>query len=284
MQTRYLTCTYAELRKFNSDYQTQDVQKLYGIDINSFTENPYTYVKCKYFLELSTLIVFFLRKTAVKPNFISLLTAGSAIIGGLLILSPNSFLLVLGLLFFSNGYVFDWCDGLLARVTGSSSFRGSILDPWSSHFFALTFKVFLGLYVAARTDPLFFYFVPFVVFFSAVDLKTYFQSTIFTGLIEKTIKIKDEINVELSEKNADKLGGEKFFWGDYRRYIVFLSTVLDDRSRSIDLICLLILAEHYFNLKIVWVVFILMVLKELSRFAFNMFFLLRSAWWENKFE
>ena len=59
MQTEYKNCSYKALRKFNHEYQTQDVLNLYSIDINSFSKNPYTYLKSRYFLELSTIIVYF---------------------------------------------------------------------------------------------------------------------------------------------------------------------------------------------------------------------------------
>lgn len=276
--------SYKELRKFNSSSTEQNAMDLYDIDLSSFSKNPYTYIKSIYFLELSTLIVFFLRKTGITPNFFSLLTAGSAIVGGLLILSSNLYLLLLGLFFLFNGYVFDWCDGLLARVTNQSSLTGSILDPWSSHSFALAFKVFLGLYVAEHTSSMFFYLVPFVVFFNAIDIKTYFQATMFTDLVGKTLSIKSKTISDSSDNAVTKPDNVRGFLGKYLKYVLFVSTFPDDRSRTIDLVCLLVLIEHVFDLKFVWPIFILMVLKELFRFIINVFFVLRTDWCESKVE
>lgn len=281
MQAEYKIFSYKDLRKFNYDYQAEDILKSAGIDITSFIKNPYTYLKSKYFLELSTLIVYFLKKTSISPNIVSLFSSLSAIIGGLLILSPNLYALVFGLFFFFNGYVFDWCDGLLARVTGQSSLTGSILDPWSTHFFALAFKLFIGLYVATYTSSLFFYLVPFVVFFTAVDIKTYFQSTMFVDLTEKNLKIRDDI-IEVVHDDEVKLDGVKNFVGKNLKYMLFLSAFPDDRARTIDLICLLIIIEQYFNVNIIWLIFVLMVLKELIRFLIHVLFVIRSGWVEGK--
>ena len=284
MQAEYKHCSYKDLRKFNYEYQTEDILKSFGIDITSFIKNPYTYFKSKYFLELSTLIVYFLRKSSITPNIVSLFSSLSAIIGGILILSPNPYLLVLGLFFFFNGYVFDWCDGLLARVTEQSSLTGSILDPWSTYFFAVAFRLFIGLYVATYTSSLFFYLVPFVVFFSAVEIKTYFQSTMFVDLTEKNLKVRDDINEADLENDEVKLDAVKIFVGKSLIYMLFLSAFPDDRARTIDLICLLILIEQYFNVNIIWLIFVIMVLKEFFRFLIHILFVIRSGWVESKVE
>ena len=284
MQTEYKNCSYKDLRKFNHEYQTQDVMNLYSIDINSFSKNPYTYLKSRYFLELSTIIVYFLRKSNITPNIISFCTALSGIIGGIFILTTNPNLIVLGLFFFFNGYVFDWCDGLLARVTGKSWLTGKYLDDWSTHFFALAFRLFIGLYVATNTSSLFFFFVPFVIFLSAIDIKTYFQSLMFTDLQVKKLKFRNYKIKPLKENNRIKLNNAKDFVEKYLKHVLFLSSFLDDRSRTIDLVCLLILFEQFFNLKIVWLYFVLLLLKEFFRFIINVLTVIRSGWYENKIE
>ena len=283
MQTEYKNCSYKVLRKFNYEYQINDVQNTYGIDITSFTKNPYTYIKCRYFVELSTLIVFFLRRTNISPNIMSLLTAFSAIIGGILILFPYPYLITFGLFFFFNGYVFDWCDGLLARVMGRASLTGKMLDDWSTHSFVIAFKLFIGLYVASYTSDLFFYIVPLIVFFSAINIKTYFQSLMFEDLIKKNLKIKriNQSNIQNHEVDIDSA---KDFFSKNLKLTHFLSSFLDDRSRTIDLTCLLILIEQFLSVHIVWLVFIFMIMKEFFRFLINMFFVIMSGWCESKVE
>ena len=284
MQNENKNLSYKALRKFNHEYQTQDVLNLYSIDINSFVQNPYTYLKSRYFLELSTLIVYFLRNSKISPNLVSFCTALSAIIGGILILTTNPYLIILGLFFFFNGYVFDWCDGLLARVTRRSWLTGKYLDDWSTHFFALAFRLFIGLYVASNTSSLFFYFVPFIVFFSAIEIKTYFQSLMFTDLLSKNLALKNDKTHSETENDKVKSDSAKDFVEKYLKNILFLSSFLDDRSRTIDMVCLLIFLEQFFNLKIVWLYFVLLILKEIFRFIINVLIVVRDGWYENKVE
>ena len=101
---------------------------------------------------------------------------------------------------------------------------------------------------------------------------------------EKNRKIKKHEKDDSLERDVDYTVSKKSFFGDRLKYLMFLLAFPDDRSRSIDLICLFILVEHFFDLKVVWLVFLLMVVKELLRFAYNLLAVLRSAWWENKFE
>ena len=65
MKTDFKNCSYKVLRKFNYEYVIDEIQEAYNIDLTSFLKNPYTYLKSRYFLELSTLIVYFLRVLAL---------------------------------------------------------------------------------------------------------------------------------------------------------------------------------------------------------------------------
>lgn len=284
METDYKNCSYKILRKFNYEYVIDEIQETYSIDLTSFIKNPYTYLKSRYFLELSTLIIYFLRKTNITPNMVSLLTPLSAIIGGILILLPDPYLLCLGLFLIINGYVFDWCDGLLARVNKQSSLTGKILDDWSTHFFALAFRLSIGLYVATHTNSLFFYLVPLIVFLPAINIKIYFQSSMFDDLLRNKLKLKKNNNQSNFNNNETKSNNPKDYLGKYLKYILFLSSFLDDRSRNIDFFCFLIFIEKYLNLDIVWLIFISMILKELLRSIINITFIIKSGWCETKVE
>ena len=69
METDYKNCSYKILRKFNYEYVIDEIQETYSIDLTSFIKNPYTYLKSRYFLELSTLIIYFLRVDIVIFNY-----------------------------------------------------------------------------------------------------------------------------------------------------------------------------------------------------------------------
>ena len=80
------------------------------------------------------------------------------------------------------------------------------------------------------------------------------------------------------------LDNAKDFVEKHLKHVLFLSSFLDDRSRTIDLVCLLIFFEQFFNLKIVWLYFVLLLLKEFFRFIINVLTVIRSGWYENKIE
>ena len=73
----------------------------------------------------------------------------------------------------------------------------------------------------------------------------------FTDLQVKKLKFR---NYKIQKI---KLDNAKDFVEKYLKHVLFLSSFLDDRSRTIDLVCLLILFEQFFNLKIVWLYFVL---------------------------
>jgi hypothetical protein len=276
---------YFEMRNMHYENQFSDVLKISGIDLNSWRNNPYTFLKARYFLELSCIIVYFLQKTTISPNTISLLTAFSGVFGGILLLFPTDKLYILGLFFFFHGYVFDWCDGLLARVTNQTSLTGKIFDPWGSHVFALCFRLSFGFYLALHTSEIFFFLAPFVLFFIAIDIKTFFQSSLFFELTTESIKLKDKskklayYDKDYHHKQSDDV---KLFVGKYYKYIKNISLLPDDRARTVDFICLLILVEQHFNLHVSWFIFILMIIKDSCRFFVHLGLIKSGLWVDSK--
>ena len=72
---------YSSIRKLH--YKTQRKKHLQmNIDLDDWFYSPYSCLKARFFIELSALIVSFLQYTPIRPNFITLLFAGSAIAGG----------------------------------------------------------------------------------------------------------------------------------------------------------------------------------------------------------
>lgn len=276
---------YFDLREMHYENQFADILKISGVDLNSWKKNPYTFLKARYFLELSCIIVYFLQKTTIRPNTISLLTAFSGVLGGIFLLIPLDKLYILGLFFFLHGYVFDWCDGLLARVIGQTSLTGKVFDPWGSHVFALCFRLSFGLYLALHTSEIFFFLAPFVLFFIAIDIKTFFQSSLFFELTNGTIQLQDksqksvEHNKDIHPKQSDDV---KLFVGKYYKYIKKISLLPDDRARTVDFICLLILVEQHFNLHLSWVIFILMIIKDSCRFFVHLALMMSGLWVDSK--
>ena len=107
---------YFNVRKLH--YKTQ--RKLHlaiNASIDDWFFSPYHCLKVRFFLELSALFVFFLQYTPIKPNFLTILYVIAGIAGALLLGSAQENLIIAGVIVFFLYGIFDWSDGLLARVT-----------------------------------------------------------------------------------------------------------------------------------------------------------------------
>ena len=57
-----------DIRKFQYKYKNEKSKKLFKVEINNFYKNPYTFLKSVYYIESSSLIVFFSQFTKITPN------------------------------------------------------------------------------------------------------------------------------------------------------------------------------------------------------------------------
>ena len=106
---------YSSIRKLH--YKTQrKIHVAINADIDDWLHSPYHCLKVRFFIELSSLIVNLLQHTPIKPNFITILYVISGITGSVLVSSGEEHLIVAGVLIFFTYGIFDWMDGLLARV------------------------------------------------------------------------------------------------------------------------------------------------------------------------
>ena len=70
----------------------------------------------------------------------------------------------------------------------------------------------------------------------------------------------------------------------YKKYYDIMFSCLDDRARTMDLICLVILLELYFPLNISWTFFLLLVVKWSVVFFATVYILCKGGWAENNME
>ncbi|MCF7878926.1 MAG: CDP-alcohol phosphatidyltransferase family protein, partial [Candidatus Omnitrophica bacterium] len=164
-----------ELRKYQYDYHT----KLYPY-LNDWKRNPYTWLKARFYMETSAILVYFLLKTKIKPNTVTIVYGLLGIIGGILLgISKNPTVIIAIAIFFLKG-ILDWSDGHLARVTGQTSITGYVLDVYGALLNDLGFQIGLGFYVAFKTgNPIFYYMIFLIPFFYAVNLKSFSQAVLF---------------------------------------------------------------------------------------------------------
>jgi len=165
---------FTEIRKLNYDRSNTRHSKDYHINLNDWIKNPYSSLKSKIFIEISSVIVFVLQKTKITPNFITIFNSFLVLIAGYLIaFADNNFKLIGILIFFSQGLL-DWADGLLAKIKKQSSDVGYVLDPWSGFLNYNFFVISLGLYLHNELNlDIFFYLIIFYLCLRYFDLRNY---------------------------------------------------------------------------------------------------------------
>ena len=239
-----MSIKYNKIRNLHWISQKKILKKQFNINIDSFFSAPYTFFKAGLYIELSSVLAFIIQNTPITPNLITIMYALLGIIGGFFLGTGNENLIIIGIfIIFFNG-VLDWTDGLIARLKKSVSPLGSLLDEWAGLIVSYSFIIGFGLYLFNKTGQInFISLLILIIFVRALDLKNYFyQNT--------TYKLyKFEINkIQLKRKYLSKNNLKKY---RVSKLVNFLKEILqktfDDRSRSIDLICALILLDIFYK-------------------------------------
>ena len=225
----------------NLHYRTQRKKhKEINADIDDWFGSPYHCLKVRFFIELSAFIVSVLQYTSIKPNFITLLLVITGVIGGVFLSSGDQNLIIAGVIIFFSYGLFDWIDGLLARVKNNVSTLGGMLDDWAGYVSSYSFPIGIGFYLFNSTGEIhFIYILVLIIIIKALDIKNYTYHYLMYKLYKsnKYKKIKNKIynskKVDVSEK------------------MVFLKKVfqnfLYDRAIITDTIGVVILIEVFNN-------------------------------------
>lgn len=153
----------SEIRKEIYQYNFNVASSVYGVDLKNWRKNPYTFLKSVFYIETSAVLVFFLVKTRIHPNTVTLIYALLGVIGGILLSIPNNLAIFLAIfIFFSKG-ILDWSDGPLARMTKRTSLNGEVLDPWGALIGSLGFQVGLGFYVALHSGSIIYFYLLVII-------------------------------------------------------------------------------------------------------------------------
>jgi len=251
--------------------------------IDSWKKNPYTYLKARFYMEASAVLVHFLLKTKIKPNTVTIIYGLAGIIGGILLSISNNYTIAIAIFIFFTKGILDWSDGHLARVTGQTSVTGHVLDVYGALLNDLGLQMGLGFYVAFKTgNTIFYYLIPLIPFFYATGLKSFSVQVLFQEMMKKRF-VKDRIKKSCNdaagfpsilEDPKDKILGK------YRKYYDIFSGILDARARSVDLICLLILVEMFTSVSITWIIFIALVIKGFISFVGGYYITIKKGWVE----
>jgi hypothetical protein len=259
--------TIKQIRQTQYDYHN----KLFPY-INDWKKNPYTWLKARFYMEASSLLVYFLLKTKIKPNTVTIIYALLGLFGGVLLaIAKNETVLAAIFIFFCKG-ILDWSDGLFARTTGQTSITGHILDTYGATLGSLGLQIGLGFYVAQKSEiMLFYYMVPLIPLFYAIRLHSYASCVLFGEYITSE-KIKEYNKKNLTEMpaNPDKKP-DAGFDRRYGKMRNFLKYFLDDRARTVDFICLLLILEMLTSIFITWIIFLGFLVKQFLIFLASFF-------------
>ena len=158
----------------------------------------------KIFLVLANPLAYFFYKLGIGANTISLTSGLIAILGGILLTSQNKTTIFLGSLCFPIFYLFDYVDGIVARLNKKSSVGGQYLDLVMHQIVGITisFGIFVGA-LKAEGD----YMIPFGIL--SVIASSFFLSRFSIGwfsIIMKFFEQKMKSNRKKIKKNREIKG------------------------------------------------------------------------------
>ena len=252
---------YFQIRKINYKDRVKSSKKFDPpIDINNWRKNPYTCLKSIFYIETSSIIIFIAQNFKISPNLLTWVYIFLGLIGGIFLSTKDNFLIILGLIIFFTRGSFDWSDGVLARLTGKTSNIGNLLDNWGAKVGSISFIVGFGFYLKnAHNEPLIIYLILSIMFLKLIDLRDYSYHLATFELIKNKDKKK-----YLKKLNLER---NKYFKKEKFNFYIFFKNIflnfVDERSRTVDLILLLIYLDmFYYNLFILKYIFYYMSLKS----------------------
>ena len=237
-------------------------------------------------MESSAILVYFLLKTRIKPNTVTIIYGLVGILGCILLAIPTNTTHIIAILIFFTKGILDWSDGHFARVTGQTSVTGHVLDVYGALLNDLAFQIGLGFYVAFKTDiVMFYYLIPLISFFYATRLTSFSRAILFEeiskdGFIANQMqRCANIISSGETDENA-KIS----VLGKYAKYYKYFSSFLDSRARSVDFICLLILIEMLTSISITWIIFIALATKGFLQFVGGYYIAIKKTWVEKSLD
>lgn len=273
--------TINELRRYQYDYHNEKFPFL-----NDWKKNPYSFLKSRFYMELSALMVYFLLKTRIKPNSITIVYGLAGILGGILLAIPLTVTHMIAIIIFFTKGILDWSDGHLARITGQASITGHVLDIYGASLNDVALQIGLGFYVAARTGlHVFYYLIPLIPFFYAVKLTNFSSAVLFDELSKSNflkVVMKKKMHVDFTAKTVEDTKLE--ILGNKKKYYECFASLLDARARSVDFICLLILIEVFASFSVTWIIFITFVFKGFVSFIGGYWLVIKRTWIEKSLD
>ncbi|MBF0380671.1 MAG: CDP-alcohol phosphatidyltransferase family protein [Magnetococcales bacterium] len=263
--------TIKELRKHQYDYHIK-----YFPFIDDYIHHPYSFLKTKFYMAASAILIFYLLKTRITPNSLTVTYALAGVVGGVLLAIPHPLAVQIGVLLFFTKGILDWADGHYARITKMTTLRGHVLDMYGAHLGALGLQIGLGFFVAWRNELYtteLLVLVTMIPFLYAARLTFFADAVILKDVLDGGLRPLMVQDVSASNKSTQSFA---------RKTYNSISSYMDDRARTVDLICLLMLIELYSTMNITWMVFLLLVIKQWIICAGSFYIVVQGQWVENK--
>ena len=275
---------FNQIRAENYRYHSSTLMlSKFSLDRSNWKNQPYTFLKSRFYIEASSAIIYLFLRTGVSANTTTILYLLFGFLGCLIIAFGSSPLLYLGLLLVFVKSVFDWADGPIARWEQQESLKGHILDLYGARFNSLCFVSSLGLYSYQSTDDIFFLYLLIGYGFACSNLMTYYASDqLLRSLLKQKVRChasEDNEDLKISSGLAhlpiSKVSG-------LIRKFTFLQYILDDRARSVDFLLLIIIFEQtILSVAIIPYAFLFMAIKQILYFLIDWFIFYKGSWMNN---
>lgn len=246
-----------------SYHNSAAMTEMFDVDPNNFWRSPYTFLKSRYYMETSSLLLYVLLRTTCTANQVTMFYIISAPIGALLIGVGEQLCVILGSLIFFNRGVLDWTDGQLARWKNESSVKGHLLDTYGAKLGSISLKSGLSFFVYNSTGFIEALCVGFlIIFVDAASLLRFASFSALELLNSKKIffridgnRVPPKIRKNKSAVKASIDFAKKF------------KGVLDDRARNTDFILLMMFIDLQLKTNAIAIIIILFLVRGLVSFA-----------------
>ncbi len=241
--------------------------------IGNFLANPYSYLKARYYFLTANFIVYAIQNLDFNPRYLTFIYILQGFLAMILLNVENIYLNLLSLfLFFSKG-TFDWADGHYARLKNKTSLTGHIIDIYGARLNSVFFLIGLGLFQYQKYyNDYFLYMLIFLPIFMFGYLEKYSYQIIFN----KLNNIELDVNIDTDKTKKISSG----FFGSINNYRHYFINFLDDRSRTVDLIILILFIELYSNINFSYIFFILIFIKWALIWFYSLIFHSSNNWSE----
>jgi hypothetical protein len=249
--------------------------------LNNFYSNPYTYLKARYYMYGSILLVYVLLRTRITPNAVTIAYGLSGIVGGVFLAIPNIYCIYIGAFIFFNKSILDWSDGHLARIKYHPSLTGHILDEYGARINSISFTIGLGFFVFNQLSDFFIIYMIVLISFFHGEKFTSFGSNVILNDLQNLMKNSERVEINSDNKKEQNVSNDYAIKPKYPNFVKKIATIFDDRARSVDFILLIVISDYYTNLNLSLYIFVYIFFKLMAQFILSTIVGVRTKWAES---